>query len=157
MHKSEKDKRYTEDVVLNKILKEISEENLETDTSSQNNVEKNSYEDDLIKHYREKDILVKKQKFINTAKIITIVSLFIFITLSMISYIDTIQTEEPTNQNNILPIATPKPKIKKVSRPEQREYVIEKQKTFIPEPIKRKEVKTERELAKEMLLQEMRK
>jgi len=161
MNKSEKDKKYTKDIVLNKILKDISEENLEPATYSENNANNNTYEDEMIKYYREKDILEKKQKYINMAKMISIFSIFILLILMITYYMNSTPNKQTEVQNIIVPAPISQPKVKEVSKPVKIEHIEEKPKEVIPdpinEPIKIEKVKTEREIAKELLLQQMMK
>jgi len=161
MAKTAKNKKYTEDIVLNKILKDISEENTEAPTlSSEDNVGTHSYEDVLIKQYREKDILEKKQKYIHIVKIIAIVSIFIFLILVITYYMDSTHAKQTQAKKIITPTPITQEKVKEVSKPKNIETIKEEPKEVIPEPIKEpikiEEVKTERELAKEMLLKEMK-
>ncbi len=161
-----KKKSYTEDVVLNKILKDISEENLENDTSSQEHTTHHSYEDDLIKLYRKKDAEEQRQTYINIVKIIAFLSILIILIFIFTNYIDTIIDEPEQVKKTVTP--TPLPKVIKPSKPMQVETVIiepkkiippknetkEISKTVVEEPVK--DVRTEREIAKEMLLQQMK-
>ncbi len=169
MAKTSKKKSYTEDVVLNKILKDISEENLENPSSSaEKHNQLNTYEDDLIKHYRKKDTLEARQKYINIAKMIAILIITIGLIVIFTNYIDTITDEETQIKKTVTPTPMPQPKVEKVSQPVQVEPAKSKQKEIItiktepkkvlPTPIEQpvKKMKTERELAKDMLLQQMK-
>ena len=167
MKRNRQKNKYTEDIVLNKILKDISEEKLDTHTSSSQEQIRNNYEDELIKHYRKKDILEKKQKYVRTAKYIFIFSFFIMLIL-VITY-----TIQPTQSEHIKIERSPKVKVreqtiitkKKLPKPIIIEPIKVKQKVIIPTPIQKtiiepakkpvKKEKTERELAKESLLREM--
>ncbi|RLA58874.1 MAG: hypothetical protein DRQ78_11340 [Epsilonproteobacteria bacterium] len=157
MGKTSKKKTYTEDVVLNKILKEISEENLERPhSSSPKHSQKNAYEDDLVKHYREKDAAEARQKYINIAKIIVILCVIIVLIFLLTNENDTTLPNKQTQAKKIIaPSSIPQDKIKKINIPIEVESKIkEVPYEIIPTPIK-KPVKTERELAKKMLLQQM--
>jgi len=166
-NKTSKNKSYTEDVVLNKILQDISEENLENDTSvSQEHTKHHSYEDDLIKLYREKDASERRQTYINIVKIIALLSILIVLIFLFTNYIDTITDKPVQVKKTVTPIPTPK--VEKPSEPVQVESIkvdepeiilIKKEpKKMTPAPIEEpvKKVKTEREIAKEMLLQQMK-
>ena len=168
MAKTSKKKSYTEDVVLNKIFKDIAEENIEdSSSSSQEHNKQNTYEDDLIKHYRKKDALETRQRYFGIVKVIAILSILIVLMVVFTNYIDTIIDEETQVQQTVAPIPTPQPKVKKASNPvemvtlniEPKENIPVKteSKKVIPTPIiePEKKVKSERELAKEMLLQQM--
>ena len=173
MAKTSKKKSYTEDVVLNKIFKDISNENinetaLETpSSSSQEHSKQNTYEDDLIKHYRKKDALETRQKYFNIAKIITVLIITVVLLVIFTNYIDSITDKETQVEKTVTPTPTSQPKVEKVSKPvqieaakiEQKEIIHIKiePKKVIPSPIEKPvgKVKTERELAKEMLLQQM--
>lgn len=166
MGKPAKKKSYTEDVVLKKILQDIAEENFEDDgLSSQENSNKTKYEEDLIKHFKKQDALEQRQKYINIIKILTFVFIFIFLISIFTNYIDSIK-DEPTQVKKTA-IPTPVAKVEKVPKPVLIETVeMEPKKTTpvkkepkkvistsIEKPVKR--FKTERELAKDMLLQQM--
>ncbi len=168
MAKTSKKKSYTEDVVLNKIFKDISEENFEIpSSSSQEQSKQNTYEDDLIKHYRKKDALETRQKYFNIAKIITVLSITIVLLVIFTNYIDSITDKETQVKKTVTPTPTPQPKVEKVSKPVQVEPTKIEQKKIIhlkiepkkiiPDPIEKPvvKVKTERELAKDMLLRQM--
>ncbi len=168
MAKTSKKKSYTEDVVLNKIFKDISEENIEDpSTSSDEHTKENTYEDDLVKFYRKKDIEERKQRYINIVKILTMLSVLIFLIFIFTNYIDSIADEPIQVKKTVISVPIPKEKIEKVSKPAPIEAVkIESKeiinikiepKKVIPAPMKEpvKKVKTERELAKDMLLQQM--
>jgi len=168
MAKTSKKKSYTEDVVLNKIFKDISEENLkDSSSSSQEHSEQNTYEDDLIKQFRKKDALESRQKYFTIIKVIAILSILIVLIVVFTNYIDTIADEGTQVKKTVAPTPAPQPKVKKVSKSvemvtlniEPKEIIPIKTETkdVIPTPIKEpvKKVKTERELAKEMLLQQM--
>ncbi|WP_309497744.1 hypothetical protein [Sulfurovum sp.] len=169
MGKTSEKKSYTEDVVLNKILKDISEENIENTTSSSpNHSKQNTYEDDLIKHYKKKEALETREKYINIIRIITVLSITIFLIVLFTNYIDSITEKETPVKKTVTPTSIPQPKVEKVSKPAQVESVIietkdiiplkVEPKKMIPAPIEKpvKKVKTERELAKEMLLLQMK-
>ena len=168
MAKTSKKKSYTEDVVLNKIFKDISEENIEdTGTSSEDHTKKDTYEDDLVKFYRKKDVEERRQRYINIVKIITMLSILIFLIYVFTNYIDSIADEETQVKKAVTPTPTPQPKVEEVSKPiqvkpektEQKNIISLKiePKKVIPEAIEKpvKKVKTERELAKDMLLKQM--
>lgn len=177
-NKTSKKKSYTEDVVLNKILKDISDENLENATSSsQEHPKQNTYEDDLIKHYRKKDALELRQKYINIAKIIAVLFVMVGLILIITNDNDTPPTKETQVKKTVTPTSVSQAKVVKASKPvevkpavvkpavvkpvkiEQKEIIPVKReaKEVIPAPITEpvKKVKTERELAKEMLLRQM--
>ena len=168
MAKTSKKKSYTEDVVLNKIFKDISEEDIEDPSSStEEPTKKNTYEDDLIKLYRKRDVEERRQKYINIVKIITMLFVLIFLIYVFTNYIDSITDKETQVGKTVTPTPTPQPKVEKVSKPiqieaakiEQKEIIHIKiePKKVIPAPIEKpvRKVKTERELAKDMLLQQM--
>lgn len=171
MGKSVKKKSYTEDVVLNKILKDIAEENLQENTPNHttHQNQKNTYEDDLIRQYREKDALEQRKKYFNAVKITAIVALLILLVVTFINYVDSIIEEETPRKNITTSASFSEPKAEETFEPiqinptkteptqsirvkEEIELQI-KQPTPPKEPVKR--TKTEREIAKEMLLQQM--
>lgn len=166
MAKTSKNKSYTEDVVLNKILKDIAEENLEnSDASSKEHTNHESYEDDLIKRYREKDALAQRQTYFKIAKTMAFVLTLIGLVSVFINYIDSIIDEPTLAKKKVTP--TPTPKVENVYQPANTETIIIKSEEITPlkregkkvnaspteEPVKK--VKTERELAKENLLRQM--
>jgi len=168
MAKTSKKKSYTEDIVLNKIFKDISEENLETPgSSSQEDSKHKTYEDDLIKHYRKKDALDTREKYLNITKVITVLLITIILLVIFTNYIDSITDEEVQVKKTVTPTPITQPKVEKISKPlqieaaeiEQKEIITLKiePKKVITAPIKKpvRKVKTERELAKEMLLKQM--
>ncbi len=168
MAKTSKKKSYTEDVVLNKIFKDISEEDIEDpNTSIDEPSKKNTYEDDLIKLYRKRDVEERRQRYINIVKIITMLFILIFLIYVFTNYIDSIADEPTQIKKTIISVPIPQEKIEKVSKPiqieaakiEQKEIIHIKiePKKVIPAPIEQpvRKVKTERELAKEMLMKQM--
>ena len=167
MAKPSNNKSYTEDVVLKKILNDIAEENLENTASpSHNERQKNSYEDDLIKHYREQDALKLRKKYFNIAKIIIVLFIMVFLILLLTINNDTTKaTEQIEVKETITPAPIQKPEVIKTSKPKQVEPIITEPKEKTPistKPAKEiitppeKPVKTERQIAKERLLEQMK-
>lgn len=165
MAKTSKKKSYTEDVVLNKIFKDISEENLKDPSkSSDEPTKQNTYEDDLVKLYRKRDVEERRQRYINIVKIITILFVLIFLIFVFTNYIDSIADEPTQVKKTVISVPITQEKISKpvqvkAIKIEQKEIIHFKPepKKVMPAPIKEpiKKVKTERELAKENLFQQM--
>ena len=168
MAKTSKKKSYTEDVVLNKIFKDISEENIQdTSAPSEDHTKENTYEDDLVKLYRKKDVEERRQRYINIVKVLTILFVFIFLIFIFINYIDTIADEPTQVKKTIISVPIPQEKLDHDSKPIEVEAVqIEPKETIqfkiepkkvMPAPIEEpiKKIKTDRELAKESLFRQM--
>ena len=165
MAKTSKKKSYTEDVVLNKILSDIAAENLENPTSSHEAHKQNSYEDDLISHYREQDALELRQKYINIAKIIVVFFIMILTILLLTLNNDTPAAIKPEVKKRLTPVPTPETKVIETPKPvqvdspktEMKESVSVKTELKTPvAPPPQKPVKTERQIAKEKLLEQMK-
>lgn len=171
MAKPSKKKSYTEDVVLNKILQDIADENLQdSDAPLHKDAAKKNYEDDLIRHYREQDALKSRQKYINIAKIVVVFLIMVFLILLLTSNHDTTVTEQTQVKKTVIPTPAPQHEapVEKVPEPvetkpvkmEKKENIPVKEEpkvlTPAPEPAPVKRVKTEREIAKELLLQQMK-
>ena len=165
MAKTSKKKSYTEDVVLNKIFKDISEEDLETpSSSSQEDSKQNTYEDDLVKLYRKKDVEERRQRYINIVKIITMLFVLIFLIYIFTNYIDSIADEPTQIKKTVISVPIPQEKVSKPAKVEaakiEKKEIIHikiEPKKVTPAPIEQPstKVKTDRELAKENLFRQM--
>jgi len=165
MAKPSNNKTYTEDVVLNKILQDIANENLEpSKVSTLSSEGTNRYEDDLIKQYREEDVRKSRQKKIQILMILSVVCIVFILLFIITSSSGTPKAKTLVQKEIISTKETPKTEnvLKSVKKETIEEVDINTAQK--PEPTAAialsyekpvQSIKTEREIAKELLLQQM--